>query len=86
MNFLKSESSYWGLKTVPQCQGCREKQEATSLQIIKVGDQDFLVEHALPFAPRSVHTRRPPIEETMHEHWKKTANLAPVMKRDRSKM
>lgn len=47
-------------------------------QIIKNGDKDLLVEHALPFAP--------PIEETMHEHWKKTANFAPVMRRDRSKM
>ena len=36
----------------------------------------------ISYAPRSVHMRRPPIEETMHEHWKKTANLAPVMKRD----
>lgn len=76
--FLKSESSYWCLKTVPQCQGCCDKQRATYPQIIKNGDKDLLVEHALPFAP--------PIEETMHEHWKKTANFAPVMRRDRSKM
>lgn len=46
--FLKSESSYWCLKTVPQCQGCCDKQRATYPQIIKNGDKDLLVEHALP--------------------------------------
>ena len=35
----------------------------------------ILIDHALPFAP---------IEETMHEHWKNTASLAPDRKRHRS--
>ena len=44
----------------------------------------ILIDHALPFAPIRSSTSRPPIEETMHEHWKNTASLAPDRKRHRS--
>jgi len=36
----------------------------------------FLVEHAPPFASQMHSRRRPPKEETMHEHWKKAVNLS----------
>ena len=49
-----------------------------------IGDQSILVEHALPFASQMHNRRRPPKEETMHEHWKKAANLSPEKKKDRS--
>ena len=48
------------------------------------GDQSILVEHALPFASQMHNRRRPPKEETMHEHWKKAANFSPEKKKDRS--
>ena len=44
----------------------------------------ILIDHALPFAPIRSSISRPPIEETMHEHWKNTASLAPDRKRHRS--
>ena len=49
-----------------------------------IGDQSMLVEHALPFASQMHNRRRPPREETMHEHWKKAVNLSPEKKKDRS--
>ena len=49
-----------------------------------IGDQSMLVEHALPFASQMHNRRRPPKEETMHEHWKKAVNLSPEKKKDRS--
>ena len=49
-----------------------------------IGGQSILVEHALPFASQMHNRRRPPKEETMHEHWKKAANLSPEKKKDRS--
>ena len=44
----------------------------------------ILIDHALPFAPIRSSITRPPIEETMHEHWKNTASLAPDRKKHRS--
>ena len=44
----------------------------------------ILIDHALPFAPIRSSISRPPIEETMHEHWKNTASLAPDQKRHHS--
>ena len=39
--------------------------------------RSIAIDHALPFAP-PVNTRaRPPHEQTVHEHWKKSARLAP---------
>ena len=49
-----------------------------------IGDHSMLVEHALPFASQMHNRRRPPREETMHEHWKKAVNLSPEKKKDRS--
>ena len=53
-------------------------------KIYNIGDQSMLVEHALPFASQMHNRRRPPKEETMHEHWKKAVNLSPEKKKDRS--
>ncbi len=44
----------------------------------------ILIDHALPFAPIRSNISRPPIEESMHEHWKNTASLAPAQKKHRS--
>ena len=44
----------------------------------------LLIDHALPFAPTRSSITRPPIEESMHEHWKNTASLAPAQKKNRS--
>ena len=43
-----------------------------------------MIDHALPFAPIRSSITRPPIEESMHEHWKNTASLAPDQKKHRS--
>ena len=43
-----------------------------------------MIDHALPFAPIRSSISRPPIEESMHEHWKNTASLAPDQKKHRS--
>ena len=53
-------------------------------KVCSIGDQSVLVEHALPFASQMQSRRRPPKEETMHEHWKKAVNLSPEKRRDRS--
>ena len=45
-------------------------------KVYNIGDQSFLVEHAPPFASQMHSRRRPPKEETMHEHWKKAVNLS----------
>ena len=44
----------------------------------------ILIDHALPFAPIRSNISRPPVEESMHEHWKNTAGLAPAQKKNRS--
>ena len=44
----------------------------------------ILVEHARPYAFLQTGSIRPPAEETMHEHWKNAARLAPSDRKDRS--
>ena len=44
----------------------------------------LLVEHARPYAVFNTRAVRPPIEETMHEHWKNSARLAPSDRKYRS--
>ena len=39
--------------------------------------KSFSVDHALPFAAPVSTRARPPHEQTVHEHWKKAARLAP---------
>ena len=47
-------------------------------------DDAILVEHARPYAYLQTGAIRPPAEETMHEHWKNAARLAPSERKDRS--
>ena len=47
-------------------------------------DEVILVEHARPYAYLQTGSIRPPAEETMHEHWKNAARLAPSERKDRS--
>ena len=47
-------------------------------------DEAILVEHARPYAYLQTGAIRPPAEETMHEHWKNAARLAPSERKDRS--
>ena len=61
-----------------------QKLEATFPKQVVLEGKRILVEHALPFAPVRSNISRPPIEESMHEHWKNTANLAPAQKKYRS--
>ena len=60
------------------------RHEATFPREVRFGDQRILIRHALPFATTPASSVRPPTEETMHEHWKNTATLAPVQEKDRS--
>lgn len=46
--------------------------------------ETILVEHARPYAVLQASTFRPPVEETMHEHWQNAARLAPTERKDRS--
>ena len=45
---------------------------------LSVDDETILVEHARPYAVLQTGSVRPPAEETMHEHWKNAARLAPL--------
>ena len=47
-------------------------------------DEEILVEHARPYAFLQTGSIRPPAEESMHEHWKNAARLAPSDRKDRS--
>ena len=47
------------------------------------GEKRILVDHAFPFA-YSIQYLSTPIEESMHDHWKNTASLAPSQKKNRS--
>ena len=47
-------------------------------------EETILVEHARPYAVLQTGSVRPPAEETMHEHWKNAARLAPSDRKDRS--
>ena len=51
---------------------------------ITLEEEAILVEHARPYAYLQTGAIRPPVEETMHEHWKNAARLAPSERRDRS--
>ena len=61
-----------------------QKLEATFPKHVCLEGKKILVEHALPFAPVRSSISRPPVEESMHEHWKNTASLAPALKKNRS--
>ena len=61
-----------------------QKTELTFPKQVCFEGKRILIDHALPFAPIRSSISRPPIEETMHEHWKNTASLAPDQKRHRS--
>ena len=49
-----------------------------------VDKEVILVEHARPYAVLQTGSIRPPVEETMHEHWKNAARLAPSERKGRS--
>ena len=51
---------------------------------LTVDEEAILVEHARPYAFLQTGSIRPPAEETMHEHWKNAARLAPSDRKDRS--
>ena len=51
---------------------------------LSVDEEAILVEHARPYAVLQTGSIRPPAEETMHEHWKNAARLAPSDRKDRS--
>ena len=51
---------------------------------VSFGKKKLLIDHALPFAPTRSNISRPPIEESMRDHWKNTASLAPAQKKNRS--
>ena len=51
---------------------------------LTLDEEVILVEHARPYAYLQTGSRRPPAEETMHEHWKKAVRLAPSERIDRS--
>ena len=61
-----------------------QKLEATFPKQVCLEGKKILVEHALPFAPVRSSISRPPVEESMHEHWKNSASLAPALKKNRS--
>ena len=61
-----------------------QKLEATFPKQVCLEGKKILVEHALPFAPVRSNISRLPVEESMHEHWKSTASLAPAQKKNRS--
>ena len=61
-----------------------QKSETTFPKQVVFEGKKILIDHALPFAPIRSSITRPPIEETMHEHWKNTASLAPDRKKHRS--
>ena len=53
---------------------------------LTLDEEVILVEHARPYAYLQTGSRRPPAEETMHEHWKKAVRLAPSERIDRSNL
>ena len=50
---------------------------------IQVNGISLFIEHALPFLSPTRQRRRPPVEESMHDHWKRAVTLAPRAKKDR---
>ena len=61
-----------------------QKLECKFPKQVLFGKKKLLIDHALPFAPTRSSITRPPMEESMHEHWKNTASLAPAQKKNRS--
>ena len=51
---------------------------------LTVDEEAILVAHARPYAFLQTGSIRPPAEETMHEHWKNAARLAPSDRKGRS--
>ena len=58
-----------------------QRHECTFPKQAFFGNTRILVDHAFPFAPTRSNISRPPIEESMHDHWKNTASLAPAQRR-----
>ena len=58
-----------------------QKTELTFPRQVCFEGKRILIDNALPFAPIRSSISRPPIEESMHEHWKNTASLAPDLQR-----
>ena len=52
-------------------------------KVFRYKDEVFTVEHALPYATPIGMKARPPQEESVHDHWKKAARLAPQEKASR---
>ena len=52
-------------------------------KVFRYKDEVFTVEHALPYATPISMKARPPQEESVHDHWKKAARLAPQEKASR---
>ena len=50
---------------------------------VQVNGISLFIEHALPFLSPTRQRRRPPVEESMHDHWKRAVTLAPRAKKDR---
>ena len=61
-----------------------QKLECTFPKQVSFGNKKLLIDHDLPFAPTRSNISRPPIEESMHDHWKNTASLARAQKKNRS--
>ena len=53
---------------------------------ISVDEETILVERARPYAALQTGSVRPPAEETMHEHWKNAARLAPSVRTDQTSL
>ena len=50
-------------------------------KVCKHRGKSFAVDHALPYATPIGMRARPPHEQSVHEHWKKAARLAPIDKK-----
>ena len=54
--------------------------ESNYPKVFKYKNKTFSVDHALPYATPIGMRARPPQEESVHDHWKKAARLAPQEK------
>ena len=54
--------------------------ESSYPKVFKYKNKTFSVDHALPYATPIGMRARPPQEESVHDHWKKAARLAPQEK------
>ena len=57
--------------------------ESNYPKVFRYKDEVFTVERALPYATPISMKARPPQEESVHDHWKKAARLAPQEKASR---